>query len=151
MSQRRENNPPTPPLKMSELTQAEKLRPLFTPKIRGRQRLCQVGECRKSFNHDTADGSLAYHIVAVHREVAEQLSITHFRKRQRSDASVASASSSSPPPSVVLPASPGIVGSGDIRWNWPTASTPALPVTEPVVLLRLIRFQHLHHNHPRRR
>ena len=95
---------------MSELSQAEKLRPLFTQKIRGRQRLCMVGECRKPFTHDTADGSLAYHIVTAHPEVAEQLNISHFRKRQRSDTSVTSASSSSSPPPQLLPdSSPSLV------------------------------------------
>jgi hypothetical protein len=67
--------------------------------------VCREPGCTQSYAPLTGDSSLAYHVVRDHPALAEELGISHSRKRGRTGASASSASSSwtsrtssSPPP-----------------------------------------------------
>ena len=65
------------------LTPADRIRPLFSARRSGHPRQCLVAGCGQSFSGVTGNTTLVYHIVAAHPVLAEQLKLTHSRKRQR--------------------------------------------------------------------
>jgi hypothetical protein len=88
------------------LTEAERLRPLFSEKKLGVPRRCLIARCGKTLSDRSGNSTLKYHVCRDHPDIADSLQLTHkqvkVRKRQRQQSEESGDESKSPlsqPPS----------------------------------------------------